>query len=153
MNTHREILVAAVVLLDAESKVLSVRKRGTSKFMQPGGKPEPGEPPVRTAARELAEEVGLLLREDQLTPLGRFTAEAANEPGHTVVSDVFVAEMDDDAAALLGALEPAAEIAELRWIPLEAIAPAEDLAPLMTTQIIPAVRDLLGHPETDGATD
>jgi len=36
------IRVSAVVLRDAQGRVLMVRKRGTSMWMNPGGKPEPG---------------------------------------------------------------------------------------------------------------
>ena len=39
--------------------LLTVRKRGTSRFMLPGGKLEPGETPVACAVREAAEEIGL----------------------------------------------------------------------------------------------
>lgn len=37
------IHVSAVVLRDAEGRVLMVRKRGTGMWMNPGGKPEAGE--------------------------------------------------------------------------------------------------------------
>ena len=46
------IHVSAVVFRDEQDKVLTVRKHGTSKFMFPGGKPEPGESAVETAIRE-----------------------------------------------------------------------------------------------------
>ena len=46
------IRVSAVVIRDADGRVLTVRKRGTSMFMFPGGKPDPGERPVDAAVRE-----------------------------------------------------------------------------------------------------
>ena len=40
------IIVSAVCVFDAAGRLLTVRKRGTDKFMHPGGKPEPGETAV-----------------------------------------------------------------------------------------------------------
>lgn len=45
------VVVSAVLLPDADGRVLTVRKRGTSTFMQPGGKPDPGESPDARCAR------------------------------------------------------------------------------------------------------
>lgn len=137
------IEVAAVIILDAGQRVLTVRKEGTEKFMQPGGKPEPGESPAQTAVREVSEEIGLQLPPEQLEDMGSFRAAAANEPDSTVVCHNFLIRYDDAAETLLDTLEPAAEITELRWIPLDSLHPAADLAPLLTEQVAPAVRRLL----------
>ena len=83
--------VTASVCVVRDGALLTVRKRGTSKFMLPGGKLEPGESPVQCAVREAAEEIGLVLAPSDLVELGDWTAEAANEPGALVQSTVFVA--------------------------------------------------------------
>ena len=83
------IRVAAVVFRDGAGRVLAVRKRGTERFMLPGGKPEPGEEFIDTAAREVDEELGLSVLPADLDPLGTFASEAANEPGHALESHVF----------------------------------------------------------------
>lgn len=137
------ITVSAVVVLDAAHRVLTVRKRGTTRFMQPGGKPEVGETPVQTAVRELAEEVGLSVDERDLTPLGQYSAVAANEAHHTVRADNFLLRFSADQQEQLDFLQPAAEIAELRWLPLRDIAPNDELAALLTEEVAPAVRTLL----------
>ncbi|WP_150462851.1 NUDIX hydrolase [Nesterenkonia ebinurensis] len=140
---QKTVTVAAVIILDRSHRVLTVRKRGTQRFMQPGGKPEPGESAPQTALREVAEEIGLTIAPYQLTDMGEFTAPAANESDTTVVCRNFLVKYDDAATDLLNQLQPAAEIAQLRWIPLAELAPAEDLAPLLTDQVAPAVCRLL----------
>ncbi|WP_292677990.1 MULTISPECIES: NUDIX domain-containing protein [unclassified Microbacterium] len=127
----RVIRVSAAVITDCDGRLLLVRKAGTTAFMQPGGKPEPGETPDVTLVRELAEEVGLQLSVADLEPLGEFTAHAANEPGFLVVADVFRAD--------IGTQVPVAdaEIEELRWV-TRAEASALDVAPLARTYFLPA---------------
>ncbi|MHB9005113.1 MAG: NUDIX hydrolase, partial [Coriobacteriia bacterium] len=53
------IRVAAALIVDEGGRILLVRKRGTTVFMQPGGKYEPGETAAETLSRELHEELGL----------------------------------------------------------------------------------------------
>lgn len=137
------IRVAAVVILDRRDRVLTVRKTGTHRFMQPGGKPKPHETPQQTAVREVAEEIGLHLDPGLLQDMGTFSAAAANEENTVVVCHNFLVTFDDAAPDLLHALQPAAEIAELRWLPLEGLSPAAHLAPLLTEQVAPAVREIL----------
>lgn len=125
-----EIRVSAVVMRDPDGRVLNVRKRGTSTFMLPGGKPEPGESAAQTAVREFEEELGVSLEEDHLSYLGEFRAAAANESGFEVVADVFEHPFVAGAAV-------SAEIDMLEWIgPQEA---RSDLAPLNTEQVFPAI--------------
>ena len=125
-----DIHVSAAVIVDAEGRVLVVRKHDTTRFMQPGGKPEPGESPVETLIRELHEELGLELTDADLRPLGRFVSAAANEPGHRVVADAFSASIDADGVRVQ------AELAELRWITPEDAA-ALPLAPLSVEHLLP----------------
>ena len=91
-----DIVVAAVALV-RDGHVLTVRKRGTERFMLVGGKLEPGESPLEAALRETYEEVGLVI--ETATLLGEFLSDAANEPGHTLHSTVFWVESDAEPVA------------------------------------------------------
>ncbi|MCK0116414.1 ADP-ribose pyrophosphatase YjhB (NUDIX family) [Isoptericola sp. CG 20/1183] len=126
-------VVAAVIVRDG--RFLLVRKRGTSAFMQVGGKPEPGESPVQALVRECAEEIGLVVDPDAAVPLGSFSASAANEPDHVVVADAFAVELPAGFEP-----EPRAELAELVWV---------DPADPVTTHPVAALSvDLLAHART-----
>lgn len=125
------IFVTASVCVLRDGALLTVRKRGTSKFMLPGGKIEAGETPVECAVREAEEEVGLVLATQDLRELGDWTADAANEPGALVRSTVFVAPPAQSEVRALG------EIEELRWQPLGER--SDDLAPLLATYVLPAL--------------
>jgi NUDIX domain len=50
------IRIAAAVIRDRRGRLLLVRKRGTSAFMQPGGKIDATEPALAALAREVLEE-------------------------------------------------------------------------------------------------
>ena len=73
------IEIVAAVVRDDRGRTLLVRKQGTSVFMQPGGKREPGEDDLTALARELDEELGIAIVAGSARALGRFRARAANE--------------------------------------------------------------------------
>jgi 8-oxo-dGTP diphosphatase len=125
------IVVSAVCVFDHAGRLLTVRKRGTDKFMHPGGKPEAGESPAQTASRELEEEVGIVVAPEALTLLGTWLADAANEAATRIEATVFTAPG-------VWSARPSAEIAEIRWLDLAAELP-DDLAPLLTDHVLPAL--------------
>jgi 8-oxo-dGTP diphosphatase len=128
------IVVSAVCVFDPAGRLLTVRKRGTEMFMHPGGKPEAGESAVQAAARELAEEVGIVIDPQDLELMGVWIADAANEAATDIEATVFRAPGTWQA-------HPSAEIAEIRWLDLAALdngaALPADLAPLLTDHILP----------------
>ena len=131
-STTRVIHIAAALLIGPDGRTLLVRKRGTTAFMQPGGKIEAQEQPVHALARELEEELGLLIDPAHAAYLGQFSAPAANEPGFVVQAELFQ-------LAIAADVSPAAEIEEVIWID-----PATDgdvlLAPLTRDLILPFYR-------------
>ncbi|WP_284752416.1 NUDIX domain-containing protein [Arthrobacter sp. efr-133-R2A-120] len=128
-STKDLIVVSAVCVHDDAGRLLTVRKRGTDKFMHPGGKPEPGETAAEAASRELAEEVGIDVDPADLQLLGSWLAVAANEAATDIEATVFTAPGTWEA-------HPSAEIAEIRWLDLSAELP-DDLAPLLTDHVLP----------------
>lgn len=134
------IRVAALALLrrdrDGEA-LLVVRKRGSTRFMLPGGKFEALESDAACLARELREELGLSFDPEGAISLGRFEAEAANEPGHIVEATVYRQEAAPGLNPVCGA-----EIEEIGWLALNDTAgePAMPLAPLLTQKLLPRLR-------------
>ena len=125
--------VTAAFCLVRDGHLLTVRKAGSTRFMLPGGKIDPGEPAREAAVREVMEEVGLDVS-GVGEPLGRFHDVAANEPGAWVDATVYVTHLlPEDSPA------PFAEIAEQRWLGLEDELPA-DLAPLLRNHVVPSLR-------------
>ena len=123
------IRIAAALIVDGRGRVLLVRKAGTRAFMQPGGKFEPGETPAQALARELNEELGLVVEASAAQFLGVFTAPAANEPGRTVEAALFRVRADQTPV-------PAAEIDEIAWIDPRRCG-AILLAPLTRDHVLP----------------
>ncbi len=125
------LTIAIACLFDESGRILVVRKRGSRFFMLPGGKAETGESPLQTLMRELDEELHLRLGEGDFEPLGHYQAPAANEPGHWVQADVFMARLPH-------AVHAQAELEELDWLELSTPT-RDDLAPLLRERIMPAL--------------
>lgn len=126
-----EIRIAAAAILREDGAILLVRKRGTTGFMQPGGKIDGDETALEALQRELFEELGLRIAPQDVTPLGRFTAPAAHEPGCTVRAEMFRLRLEAE-------VTPQAEIAETLWLQPG----AQDgvaLAPLTRDKVLPAI--------------
>ena len=130
----RTIRIAAALIDDGAGRLLLVRKAGTEWFMQAGGKIEDGESPMTALRRELGEEIGLALAEDDARHLGRYCAPAANEPGYTVEAEIFHVEIRHNPAAR-------SEIEEAIWVDYVTAA-ALPLAPLTRDHILPLYRAL-----------
>lgn len=127
------IRVSAVVFINDDLEVLTVRKRGTTGFMLPGGKPEAGETFEDAAAREVFEELGLRVPASSLELLGVFTQPALNELGYEVQAHVYLAPQLDTSWPKV---HPQAEIEQIRWVhPVTGI--MDNQAPLNTQAVFP----------------
>jgi 8-oxo-dGTP diphosphatase len=132
------IRIVAAMAMDGEGRTLLVRKRGTSAFMQPGGKLMDGEPPLVALEREIREELGCGVAAGSGRALGTFRAPAANEPGSFVHAQLFAVELSGEA-------RPQAEIEEAIWVDPAAIHGLA-LAPLTETWVMPLAREFKALP-------
>ena len=121
--------VVGAVIRDATGKLLTVRKRGTTRFMLPGGKRDRDEDDLSALARELAEELGVRMVSAEW--LGSFEAPAANEPGAIVRSRAYRVE-------IAGTISCRAEIEALSWVDPSA-SPDRPMAPLLLQHILPTL--------------
>lgn len=128
-----DIRVSAVVFINDDLEVLTVRKGGTTGFMLPGGKPEAGESFEDAAAREVFEELGLRVPASSLELLGVFTQPALNEPGYQVQAHVYLAPQLDTSWPKV---RPQAEIEQLRWVH-PVTGDMDSQAPLNTQAVFP----------------
>ena len=120
-------VVAAAIVQRGRLLVVS-KKAAPEVFYLPGGKPDPGESPLETLARELDEELGVVPLEPRL--LAEVEGVAVLE-GVPLRLTVFEARID-------GVPHPAAELARMRWI-----AGDEDdirLAAAIRNRVVPLLR-------------
>jgi 8-oxo-dGTP diphosphatase len=103
-------VIASAWVCVRDRRVLVVRPRDIDAFYLPGGKPEPGETFAEAAAREVREEVGVVVDPAELTLFSEIVAPAHNRPPGTEVRLICFA-----GGAVGGEPRPAAEIAELAW--------------------------------------
>lgn len=135
MSNNQAICIASAIITDASGRCLLVRKRGTTHFIQPGGKMEPDELPIAALRRELQEELNLNLAEQDFSYVGRFTDEAINEPGRVVIAEIYhsvIAATD---------FQPAAEIEDVIWYSPDG-SQSVLLAPMTENHLIPLVATL-----------
>lgn len=90
--------------------VLSTRSRGKDRYYFPGGKRETGETDAQTLLREIKEELTVDLDPASLVLAGIWEAPAHGHPAGVLV------RMSCYWARYTGILQPAAEIAEVRWL-------------------------------------
>lgn len=125
---RREIFKVGVAVTDG-GRLLLVRKKGTSSYILPGGKPEIGEDDIEALSREIEEELGCGLEPGTIAFLGSFSDAAADMCNTTVTVRLYEAK-------LIGKPYPRSEIETVNWY-----CPSSDisgsLAPSLQNQIVP----------------
>ncbi|MCU1407504.1 MAG: hypothetical protein JWQ43_3807, partial [Glaciihabitans sp.] len=94
---------------DGREEVLLGRKKtglGLGRLVGPGGKLEPGESPAQAIVREVFEEVGLVVKEDELELRGQLNYPFPHSPRWSQKSWVFVSRVFRGEAVASDELEP-----------------------------------------------
>ena len=102
-----KIIKYGLVLLK-DKKFLINRKKGTTFFLMPGGKPEKKETVEDCLVREIQEEHNCKVVLGSLSFFGEFEDVAANEPNTIIYIKLYL-------GTILGTPKPSSEIAEQRW--------------------------------------
>lgn len=133
VSTLKTIYIVAAVILNQHHELLLVRKRGTTAFMQAGGKIEANETPLLALQRELQEELAVTIAPEQCHYLGHYEAPAANEAGFMVDAYVYQVTLNHPS------ISAHAELDEVRWCDLQQ-ASQLSLAPLTRDYLLPIVK-------------
>ena len=128
-QTGPTILIAAALIDDGAGRLLLVRKAGSRWFMQPGGKTEQDESALSALRRELVEEIGLAITDQEVRHIGRFASVAANERNSMVDAEIFHVSVRHTPTTQ-------SEIDEAVWVS-PAVAMEMPLAPLTRDHIVP----------------
>lgn len=126
MSVSMSVVAAAIV---QRGRLLVVSKKAAPEiFYLPGGKPDPGEAPLETLARELDEELGVAPLEPRLLAEVEGVAVLERVPMRLTV---FEARIDREP-------HPAAELADARWI---SGGDEVRLASAIRNRVVPLLRD------------
>lgn len=108
----RDVHAAGAMVLRPGREVLLVHRERYDDWSFPKGKVDPGEHPVATAVREVQEETGLVVRLGRPLPSQRYPNGKTMKTVHYWAGRVIAG---DDVSGF----EPNAEIAAVRWVPVD----------------------------------
>lgn len=97
-----------------DGKMLMGRRRDNGKWTTPGGHAEAGEDKHAAARRELKEEAGIDLGEDDLEHIG--TERVENDKGEGIHVSAFKAELDGSRPKPDAKNDPDHEMTEWKWV-------------------------------------
>ncbi|NEH20508.1 NUDIX domain-containing protein [Pantoea agglomerans] len=129
------IRIASAIITDASGRCLLVRKKGTTHFIQPGGKIENDETPLAALQRELFEELRLNTHQEQFDYVGCFEEKAVNEAECTLSAEIYHLHIESQDCV------PAAEVEETLWYSFHEQKNVL-IAPLTTVHLLPLVEKL-----------
>src|SRR5438067_6029600 len=118
--------VVAGVILEGRRVLLVSKRAAPDVFYLPGGKPDVGEGPLVTLARELSEELGVTLVGSELLAVVSDQAALERTP----------MEMQVYLATVAGEVTPRAEIEAVAWVGASGASPGM-LAPAIRNHVLP----------------
>lgn len=111
----RDTGAAATIVRDRNESFLLVHSIRRGSWDCPGGRREPGESPPECAARELAEETGLLVDPEDLSPCG-YERIQVTDPGHWAAARPLVQVFRADLIAARPEVTPGDDVDAARWV-------------------------------------
>lgn len=106
----KKIIDKVALIYIKDNKFLHARSKGRDKFYIPGGKREKNETDVQTLIREIKEELGTDLKEENLKFLEVYEAPADRQPEGTIVrATCYIGEF-------IGEEKASSEIEELAYL-------------------------------------
>lgn len=138
MTEQQYDIYKASGIIVQDRQVLATRSKGKSIYIQPGGKLESGETEMEAVIRELHEEMGIEVAENDLEKIDNFYAEAAGQAGKRVKLAAYLVKRYE------GRPSPQNEVEEIRGFNSE-VPEDTELASILEHDIIPELkaRDLI----------
>lgn len=124
---QKTAIVKCAAAIVRDNALLLTRKRGTTTFISPGGKPQPGEDNLDCLAREVREELDVAIQDPSY--LGMFRGVAAFE-GIPIEMHVYLAD-------IVGEPRASAEIEEIVWYRSDLAGPAPLVGSVFANAVIP----------------
>ena len=109
MSEQADIKKAAGIII-RDRKLLVGRSVGKEHFIAPGGKIEGDETETQALVRELMEEYGITVDEQDLEKLDDYTAPATGQEHRLVKMSVYIVKK------FQGDPTPSSEVAEMAWV-------------------------------------
>lgn len=125
---HDVMIIKYAAIIIRNHKILLVRKKGTSVFISPGGKPEFGETPEDCLRREIHEELGTEML-SSVKYRTDYSVSAFEQEPIKIVS--CLVEVASDPV-------PSSEIEELKWVSVNEVATIS-VGSIFRDAVIPAL--------------
>lgn len=128
-----DIYKAAGILIK-DRKLLIEKSENKEYFIAPGGSVEQDETPKEALVRELFEEFGIKVNQEDFEEFGHFHALAAGQEHRTVHMNVFIVKK------WIGEPSPHAEVREILWVTSK-LPPNTKVGSIFEHEVIPRLKE------------
>jgi 8-oxo-dGTP pyrophosphatase MutT (NUDIX family) len=124
---QNSVIVKCAAAIVRDQSLLLTRKRGTTTFISPGGKPMPGEDNLDCLAREVREELDVAIQESSYIGMFRGVAAFENTP---IEMHVYLTDISGEPRA-------STEIEEILWYRSDMADRAPQVGSVFANAVIP----------------